>query len=330
MRNSLSYEQPLPRKLVHKWSPEQILLTDCIQTGEDEFHLGAILPRTHVLYCENYLQNDEPDIQCLVEICRQACFVTAHRFYSVPVSTPSFQFLFQKLSAHLSKSSLMLYSSNSPVKNPVELDVKCTVMDKRKRGSGYSGLSWVFNLYDVASSTEIATIHIKQTWIEKPVWLKYRDIMRMDRGLPADNMLPTPEVSDVLSGRVKRQDRRNILIRRARAEGGGFIAEMEADARHPGFFDHAIDHIYAMVQLEASRQFIFFMLTETQFNSTDDFMITGCVSEYLSVAEFDVPVKLAGRKVEHPTDIVFSVSMMQQNRKVSEFTLTVANKKDLQ
>lgn len=327
MHNGLSYDQLLPRKLLHKWSPEQIMLTDCIQTGEDEFHLAAIMPRTHVLYCEDYLHNRVTDIQCLVEICRQACFVTAHRYYDVPVSTPSFQFLLQELSAQLSSGLSRPRSPAEPVNAPVELDVKCTVAKKRKRGSKYSGLSWAFTVYDAAVGEEIAAIAIKQVWIEKPVWLKYRDIMRSDRGLPAENMLPIPAASDVAPERVKRQDKRNILIRRARAEGDNFVAELEADARHPGFFDHAIDHIYAMVQLEASRQFAFFMLTETSGNAADDFVITGCVSKYLTVAEFDMPVTLTGRRTEHLENIVFSISMIQQNRNVSEFTLTLVEKR---
>jgi hypothetical protein len=328
MHNTLSYDQPLPRKLVHKWSPEQILLTDCIQTGEDEFHLGAILPRTHVLYCEDYLNSPETDIQCLVEVCRQACFVTAHRYYDVPVSAPSFQFLFQKLSAHIHSLLPVSRSPDEPVYDPVELVVKCCVMNKRKRGSDYSGLSWAFTISDTASGQTMAAIDIGQTWVEKGLWLSYRDIMRRDRGLPVKNMPSIPAPSDISPLRVKRQDKRNILIRRARKEGDGFVADLEVDARHPGFFDHAIDHIYAMVQLEATRQFAFFMLTENQGCAADDYVIASCVSEYLSVAEFDVPVTLTGRRTEHSEHIEFSINMTQQNRNVSEFTLTLTKKRN--
>lgn len=330
MHNTLSYDQPLPRKLVHKWSPEQILLTDCIKTGEDEFHLGAILPRTHVLYCEDYLHGRETDIQCLVEVCRQACFVTAHRYYDVSVSEPSFQFLFQNLNARILRLLPWARMPDSPVNDPVELVVKCSVTNKRKRGSDYSGLSWAFTIFDAAGGEAIATIDIGQTWIEKYLWLSYRDIMRKDRGLPFKNMLPTPEASDVSPSRVKRQDNRNILIRRARREADGFLAELEADARHPGFFDHAIDHIYAMVQLEASRQFAFFMLTENPDYLAEDYVITGCISAYMSVAEFDVPVTLTGRRTENSEHNEFSVSMAQQNRNVSEFTVTLTKNKDFQ
>ncbi|MCE0828843.1 AfsA-related hotdog domain-containing protein [Buttiauxella ferragutiae] len=323
MHNTLSYDQLLPRKLVHKWSPEQILLTDCMKTGEDEFYLGAILPRTHVLYCEDYLNSREADIQCLVEVCRQACFVTAHRYYDVPVRTPSFQFLFQKLRAHIQRVVPVLRSAEAPVSDPVELMVKCCVKNKRKRGRDYSGLEWAFTVFDTAGGEPIATIDIVQVWIEKDLWLKYRDIMRRDRELPVKNKLPTPAASDVSPQRVKRQDKRNILIHRARKEGDGFVAELEADARHPGFFDHAIDHIYAMVQLEASRQFAFFILTENQGYTADDYVITGCVSEYLSVAEFDVPVMLTGRKIEYSDHIEIPINMIQQSRNVSKFTLTL-------
>ncbi|AER34308.1 AfsA-related hotdog domain-containing protein [Pantoea ananatis] len=327
MHNMLSYEQPLPRKLVHKWSPEQILLTDCIQTAEDEFYLGAILPRTHVLYCENYLHGYEADIQCLVEICRQACFVTAHHYYDVPVSEPSFQFLFQRLNARIHSFLPKSCTPESPVTNPVELVVKCCVVNKRKRGSNYSGLNWTFSVFDAAGGEVMATIEIGQTWVEKGLWLNYRDIMRRDRELPQKNLLPTPAASEVSPLRVNRKDIRNILIHRARREAGVFVADLQADARHPGFFDHAIDHIYAMVQLEASRQFAFFMLTDDPSYAADDYVITGCISEYLSVAEFDVPVTLTGRRTGHSEHIEFSVSMTQQNRKVSEFTLIMIEKR---
>lgn len=75
----LSNDKIVSKKLVHKWSLDQVFITDFEQTSTTEMILSAELPRSHGFYCEFPTQERVPDLALLIEVCRQACFVVAHK-----------------------------------------------------------------------------------------------------------------------------------------------------------------------------------------------------------------------------------------------------------
>src|SRR5438105_2025997 len=76
---------------------------------------------------------------------------------------------------------------------------------------------------------------------------------------------------------------------------GGYRATVRGDLRHPVMFDHPADYIFAMVQLEASRQLALFAAARRLGLPATDLEMCGVTAEYLAVAEFDLPTVLSAR-----------------------------------
>ena len=318
---AVDYAQSLPRKLVHKWGLDQVFLTSSRATGEHETVLGAVLPRSHGFYCEFPIGDRAPDLALLIEVCRQACFVVAHTRYEVPVEGNVYQFLLKELSGE--------YVDTRPLEHrdqPIQLEVRCTVERVWRRGSVPSGLIWAYTLH--AGDTLVARARMRQTWIDRTTWREMRVALRTGRGLPPQTVVPVVAPSKLTPAEVGRINPANVVLEQASRVEGGYAATIRADIRHPVLFDHPIDHIYAMVQLEACRQLSLFAYAGEFGVAASDVQLCAASASFLSVAEFDMPTVLhavCGEPVDtgQGTELPLRIEIRQKDRLVSEFAVTV-------
>ncbi|MEV8057742.1 AfsA-related hotdog domain-containing protein [Streptomyces antimycoticus] len=316
---TVGHRQTIARELVHKWSIDEVFITDFEPISDDRMALGTQLPRAHGFYCEYPLQNRQPDLALLVEVCRQACFVVAHEQFGVPVEGNNYQFLFQELDAELVSERTL------DTTRPVNAVVTSTVERVWKRGNVFSGLLWRFVVQ--ADEEELAVIRIRMTWIERTKWREMRLLMRRSRSLPLDLKMPDPPTTSLTPQEVGRVNPENIVLAGLSYGDEVSTATVRADIAHPVLFDHPIDHIYGMVQLEAARQLAVATLSMRTGTPASAITMTACATSFTSVAEFDLPTELRARigttddpgKEHLGTPLTIEVS--QQGRVVSRFDL---------
>ncbi|WP_413803251.1 AfsA-related hotdog domain-containing protein [Streptomyces iranensis] len=316
---SVGHRQTITRELVHKWSIDEVFITDFEPISEDRMALGAQLPRAHGFYCEYPLQNRQPDLALLVEICRQACFVVAHQQFGVPVEGNNYQFLFQELDAELVNKRPL------DTTRPVNAVVDSAVERVWKRGNMVSGLLWRFVVQ--ANEEKLAVIRIRMTWIERTKWREMRVFMRRGRSLPSELKMPDPPTTSLTPQEVGRVNPENIVLADLSYDDEVSTATIRADIGHPVLFDHPIDHIYGMVQLEAARQLAVATISRRTGTPASEIRMTACATSFTSVAEFDLPTELRARvgsaddpaKKHLGTPLTIEVS--QQGRVASRFDL---------
>lgn len=309
---SVSHQRTLPKKLVHKWAIDEVFLTDYVARSATETTLGAVLPRAHGFYCEFPVQDRAPDLALLIEVCRQACFVVAHTQFDVALEGNTYQFLFQELTAEVADPVALGQA------RPVELVVEGRVERTWRRGSTTSALTWVFALR--TAEAHLADVRIKMTWIDRVKWREMRDSMRRGRGLPRKADVAVPAKSRLAPEDVGRVNQENVVLDQVTERDGVLSARVLADIRHPVLFDHPIDHIYAMVQLEACRQLALFAESRRTGKQATELEMSSCTAVFVSVAEFDLPTELSATYL---ADGSVGIGLHQGEREVSRFTVSV-------
>lgn len=305
------HDRTLARALAHKRGLDQVFLTDHVALPDGRSVLGALLPRSHGFYREHVLDAAPPDLALLIEVCRQACFVVAHENDDVPHGV---QFLLQEITADLHDLA------PAPADGPIALTVWCTT-DRLSRQT----FRWTFSLEH--GDRPMATVSIRMLWVDRAQWRVIRSRMRTDRGLTGDSVAPFPPASDVPPARVGRVNPANVVITDVRRDGGDWCAAPVADLRHPTLFDHAIDHLYGMFQIETVRQLSLYALEVPATTPTARTLVS-TRSEFASILEFDMPTDV--RVTVAPDDaaggpVLTSAVLEQGGRRASRHTFGFAD-----
>ncbi|MBY8881441.1 AfsA-related hotdog domain-containing protein [Actinacidiphila acidipaludis] len=315
----LAFDQTVPKKLVHKHALDQVFVTGWEELP-DRTLVAAVLPRAHGLYCEYPVEDRLPDIALITEVCRQACFLVAHTRFDVPFADNRYQFLLQELETRLADPELL------PPARPVELVAECTIEETRRRGGELTALVWRFRVSDRSGEVHVADARMRMVWIDRGDWRRMRDSMRRGRRLSVAEGGRRLAPGTVTARSVGRRNQDNVALQTVTQDEQGFHAEVRADLQHPVLFDHPIDHIYAMVQLEATRQLAVSAHARTRDLPAAELELASCAARFVSVAEFDLPLRLdLPRPVgtgDRSGELEHAVRLSQGDRLVSEFRLT--------
>ncbi|MFI7221288.1 AfsA-related hotdog domain-containing protein [Micromonospora maritima] len=313
----LDFAQTVHKKLVHKHAIDEAFVTGW-ECRDDSVLLTAVLPRAHTLYCEFPVEDRLPDIALITEVCRQSCFVVAHTKFDVPVVNNRYQFLLQNIETSLFDLDKL------PPARPVELLVECTIEETRRRGQELSALVWRFRVTDPTRQVHVADVLMRMTWIDRGDWRRMRNSMRRGRGLPEQIDSPALAEGRVTPEQVGRRNIDNVVLQDIVADGAGYRAQARVDRRHPVLFDHPIDHVYAMVQLETCRQLSLFVQSRHDGVAASEVEVSGFAVRFESVAELDLPLTLAHQGPVTGPDgrLTHPIRLEQGGRLVSEFTLT--------
>ncbi|MFC5741322.1 AfsA-related hotdog domain-containing protein [Dyella tabacisoli] len=322
----LDFDGTLSKKLVHKASIDQVLLTGYMPEPDNGTLLSAQLPRSHGFYCENMVEAKNYDIAALIEICRQACFVVAHTQFGVPLEGNGYQFLFQELVATMVSTRSEAFGEKAG-SQPIQLVVRSTIEKEWKKKSGVTfGLQWFYSLA-TPDGVQVAQIKIKQTWLERSAWRQIREIMRRERGISSHLEIPAAPNSELMPSEVARTNPHNVVLHGLRRLGEhSYEAEARIDTRHPVLFDRSTEHIYAMIQIEVCRQLALYAASKALGIEAFDLEVWKCDSTFLTVGELNLPARVqatvkADDSGTHRASVSLAIS--QQDRQISVFEVGV-------
>jgi hypothetical protein len=322
----LPFEGTLSKALVHKVSIDQVLLTDYQAQADKGTLLHAQLPRSHGFYCEHIVDVKRFDLVALIEICRQACFVVAHTQFGVPLEGNGYQFLFQELDAALLAERSEIFDQQYGGQ-PIQLAVKSTIEREWKKSSGVTyGLWWLYAL-ETMDGVAIAHIRIRQTWLERGKWRQIRQIMKREREIAPDMAIPPAPGTELEPAAVARINPHNIVLHSLRHHGTGcYEALARIDTRHPVLFDRATEHIYAMIQIEVSRQLALYAVADMFGVNAVELDVWKCKSTFETVGELQLQTKATANVQVDDRDqlsATVSITISQQDRAISIFEVGV-------
>lgn len=208
-------------------------MLDAMELGDDAYRYVAQLPRRHFYYGDGQ-DRDLYDSLLLHEVLRQAGISSISRCLTDSSN---------KTLIDSSKMRVLCLSSLEIGPEPAEV-----VVDLRNDGSQRRHL---VKAVGAIAGRPVVEIEMVGRSISSQAYHRMRQssLAEPSEELPRNAARPRCEPA-----RVGRGSRHNVVIGQWRQEGGKFSATLVEDARHPVFFDHAVDHLPASLLIEAVRQ----------------------------------------------------------------------------
>lgn len=230
------FEQPVPRRFVHRASVAEVLLTGFAEDNRpDTFLLAAQWPRGHSFY---RTARGVHDPLLFAETIRQAGLLISHLGYKVPLEHSA---LMRNLSYEVTSAGLGCAGT------PTNLILSATCQNVRFRKDVLVG----FQITTVLRrGLELEPVGIGRGELQCITPAAYRRL-RGGAGAvsPPTDLAALPEpVAPALVGKDARAD---VVLSRTEAENTWLL---RCDTAHPVLFDHPVDHAPGMVLIEAMRQ----------------------------------------------------------------------------
>jgi hypothetical protein len=182
----------------------------------------------------------------LLEACRQAVTVPAHRDLGVPIGT---SFLISRWDTAFTDLTALRARGDAPD----ELVLVVTARDLKRRGSRPLGAT--FETEFTVGGVTVGRSEVVAGYLTGAAYQAYRENRR---GSVPPSSATRPERGGgrpVAPASVGRRDERNVVLSDADFLGAGRLtATLDVPVTHPAIFDHPLDHVPAMALLEAARQ----------------------------------------------------------------------------
>jgi hypothetical protein len=229
------FEQPVPRRFVHRASVAEVLITGfAADAAPDTFLLAAQWPRGHSLY---RTVRGLHDPLLFAESVRQAGLMISHVGYQAPLTHSS---IMRNLAYDISAAGLACEGT------PTNLILSATCQDVRFRKDTLLGFQIIAALRRGLSLETVGVGTGEILCVSPAAYRRLRGgAVAAPDSMPA--VLSAP-VSPVLVGKDIRAD---VVLTRTEAENTWLL---RCDTSHPVLFDHPVDHVPGMVLIEAMRQ----------------------------------------------------------------------------
>lgn len=275
----MRFARTLPKELVHRAAIAEVFLTDAERLGEDEMRLAAQLPRLHPFYDDTLGPRTHHDPLQLFEACRQGIFVVAHRYLHVPVGH---KFLLRTVEYEVP-------GPGAPARGdtPTEAVIGVRVEHRIRSRTGVTGLRLGFTAVVDARVALLARIGF--SWMPPDDWTRLRARQRHTLGLHDPPVALPGQCLD--PARVGRRDPANAVITPPdTAHDGARTARLVADTSHPALFDHWVDHVPGMLELEGLRQLALTAAVGEGAVHTPTAMPVRLRARFRTFAEMDLPL----------------------------------------
>lgn len=288
----MQFARTLPKDLVHRAAIAEVFLTDAERRGEDEILLAAQLPRRHAFYDDTLTPGAPHDPLLLLEVCRQGIFVVAHRCLGVP---PDRKFLLRTVEFQVREPAAL-----APRSTPTEVVVAARIEHRFRGRSGTTGLRLGFTA--TIGATEAMSARIAYAWMPPQDWNRLRARQRRALGLvDAPVALGGPRAEPAAVGR---RDPANTVVSPPRATGDGrSTARVVAGTTHPTLYDHWVDHVPGMLELEACRQLALSSAVAAGALPSPTALPIGLSARFLRFAEMDLPLRCVAAPVPPRADM---------------------------
>ncbi|MEU9142181.1 ScbA/BarX family gamma-butyrolactone biosynthesis protein [Streptomyces sp. NPDC048404] len=240
-QGELSYLRTAPRHLVDRSAIADVLITDWQRTGADTFFLGAQWPRGHAFYAP--IAGAWYDPLLAAESLRQASLLVGQTYYGIP---RGHQWVVGELDIEVVPAALLLGS------RPAEIRLEVARSPDPDTGAG-TGAATVMTVEAELLRDDDAFVGAGRISLDVLSPAAYAGL-RGDRLGPPTGLPPLPEA--LPPPVVGRLDVRDVVlgVPAARSGRGGHTWQLRVDPSHPALFDHPVDHVPAMLLLEAARQ----------------------------------------------------------------------------
>ncbi|MFK4731276.1 ScbA/BarX family gamma-butyrolactone biosynthesis protein [Agromyces mediolanus] len=226
----LSFDQAVPRRLVHRKSTSEVLPTDFVRWGDREYIAGLQWPRRH-----GFFDAAARDSALVTESIRQLTILTCHRGFDVPFDH---RFLMTGLGFAVHGAPRTARPDSA-----IELHgtVRAVRLGRTPRGALRSAR------FDIVLRTPdgstVASGHGDALVVGPAAYARIRGERA---GSPPPSARRGPLVPPAAVGRTADED---VLL--LRSDGG---LEIDVDRGHPIFSDHPLDHVPGAALIEACRQ----------------------------------------------------------------------------
>lgn len=284
-----AYRATVPRRLVHKHAVGDVFVTAYQPSPDGSASIAGELPRTHCYYSDLGGFPVRPDVMPLLELCRQACFVLAHRVHQVPIG---WQFVLRTMSVDVFDPSAGI--SGEDAYDPLRVLVGCAERQRWHRKGELAGLDWRFDI-SAAHGGPFASATMALSWLTADKWAEVRARLRDRRGLRPEIEYRRPPLASVSAAAVGRENRRNVVITDVRHRTDTVEADLLVDVCHAGLFDHYNDHVPGMVEAEAARQAALLAAARSAGRPADRLRVNGLDLTFTQVGELDLRTACTAR-----------------------------------
>jgi hypothetical protein len=313
----LRHDRTLPRELVHKAGTGEVFVTDSAALGPDEMLVAGELPTAHDYF------NDTPgriarwDLVPVMEVCRQAIYVVAHRHLGVPARHT---FLLRGLRGWLGSGGAF-----RPLRVPQRVLLTCRVRRRVERSGGLVGAELGFTVSTV-DGVSLAGCDASVSWTAEEDWHSSRSGTRAALGLPAAISHAARPSGTIPSARhVGRGRDRNVLLVDPACQGRRFHAGVAVDPGNHSMFEHDQDHLPGMTEVEAARQAAVWAVGRAADVIPEALAVARIDARFSSVGELDLPIRAEGR-LERVTAVggTATVELCQGDRRLSRSMVDLA------
>jgi A-factor biosynthesis hotdog domain len=275
MNGTLSFDSTVPRALVHRAAISEVFVTDVLGAGDGRFRIGLQLPRAHSVHTDGGPPYHDLLLGC--EAARQASALIAHRFYGVP---HGHAFIFGTLDTRMEDPEAFRIGS-APAHVALDVDTE----QRFRHGALARQRLLVRGSVDGVPclAGEATAVYMAGT--------RYAALRARARRGAGDERPPRPVPAAPAA--VGRHHPRNVVISDPvpTADGTVFAAGVIVDEDHPVFFDHPLDHIPAMLILEAFRQTAVAAIAEIAYVPAERVLLTGVQARFRDFAELTEPAQ---------------------------------------
>ncbi|MFI1168930.1 ScbA/BarX family gamma-butyrolactone biosynthesis protein [Streptomyces sp. NPDC020801] len=273
----MQFARTLPKELVHRAAIAEVFLTDAERRSEDEVLLAAQFPRLHAFYDDTLTPRTHHDPLMVLEACRQAIFVVAHRHLGVPMDH---KFLLRTVEFEVLDLAALV-----PGDTPTEAVIGARIEHRFQDRSGVTGLRLRFTA--TIGRCEAMSARIAYSWMRPEDWTRLRARQRHALGLFDPPVARQgPRIDPALVGR---RDPANAIISPPRITGDGrSTARLVAQTTHPTLYDHWVDHVPGMLELEAFRQLALTAAVRAGTMRTPTALPIGLSARFRRFAEMDL------------------------------------------
>jgi 3-hydroxymyristoyl/3-hydroxydecanoyl-(acyl carrier protein) dehydratase len=271
----LSFEQTVPRSLVHKRSIENVLLTEVRAVNDDRFICAGRIPAAHRFF-NDAGRMPRKDILFYTELGRQASLAICHAFLGVARDEV---FIFQQSQAVLDPS----ICQRGPRADAVVTEIRIQEIERRRNNA----VSRVVAEHIMSLDGE-RVFHGTGAWTVQPAAL-FKRLRRIGKGgMPGTNPQPAEDNLDPAAAR-------NNVISAVQAgdNPADFLTFLTIDQTHPYFFDHSCDHVPGMLLLEGCAQLARSVAGPTLATAAQQATVSAYDVDFYQFVECDAPVTLA-------------------------------------
>ncbi len=289
----LSFQNAVPRHLVHRSSIAEVFVTDVLELAEGSYMVAAQWPRWHVFYGS---AADTYDSALIAETLRQATILISHAELGVPLGT---RFLLPNMGV------TKIGAGKPDGLKPTDVTLSVRVSDKKSgtRGLTSFNVSADFQVED----RRIATASAGTKIVNEATYARLRN-----RGAVQNDVAPPAGLKEA---HVGSSSPRNVALTESTTAGSWIL---RVDTTNPIYFDHALDHVPGALLIEAARQCI------RVYTGDSTLDVSSFAAAFLKIVELEGPTKVSVASLKTDRDGLTSLLIEFRNSDQEILTLIEA------